>query len=130
MIQYINYYYINNIYLILSNNNLSKICNFSLSNSKAENILCLNVKEISSFADEIIIVTANSNRHAASVSQKLVEHLKKNNINVIGVEGELDSGWILVDCGDIVVNIMKQDQRDFYDLEGLWGENSLLKKFN
>ena len=69
----------------MSNNNLSKICNFSLSNSKAENILCLNVKEISSFADEIIIVTANSNRHAASVSQKLVEHLKKNNINVIGV---------------------------------------------
>ena len=114
----------------MSNNNLSKICNFSLSNSKAENILCLNVKEISSFADEIIIVTANSNRHAASVSQKLVEHLKQNNINVIGVEGELDSGWILVDCGDIVVNIMKQDQRDFYDLEGLWGENSLLKKFN
>ena len=114
----------------MSNNNLSKICNFSLSNSKAENILCLNVKEISSFADEIIIVTANSNRHAASVSQKLVEHLKKNNINVIGVEGEFDSGWILVDCGDIVVNIMKQDQRDFYDLEGLWGESSLLKKFN
>ena len=82
------------------------------------------------FADEIIIVTANSNRHAVSVSQKLVEHLKQNNINVIGVEGELDSGWILVDCGDIVVNIMKQDQRDFYDLEGLWGENSLLKKLN
>ena len=64
------------------------------------------------------------------IIEKLVEHLKKNNINVIGVEGELDSGWILVDCGDIVVNIMKQDQRDFYDLEGLWGENSLLKKFN
>ena len=114
----------------MSNKSLSQICNFSLNESKAENILCLNVEEISSFADEIIIVTVNSNRHAASVSQKLVEHLKQNNINVIGVEGELDSGWILVDCGDIVVNIMKQDQRDFYDLEGLWGENSLLKKLN
>ena len=36
-------------------------------------------------------------------------------------------GWILVDCGDVVVNIMKQDQRDLYDLEGLWGQNSLLR---
>ena len=42
----------------------------------------------------------------------------------------MDSGWILVDCGDVIVNIMKQDQRDLYDLEGLWGENSPLKNFN
>ena len=88
------------------------------------------MKDISSFADEIIIVTANSNRHASSVSNKLVNNLKKNNINILGVEGELESGWILVDCGDVIVNIMKQDQRDLYDLEGLWGENSPLKNFN
>ena len=107
--------------------NLSKICNNSLSESKAENILLLNVKGISSFADEIIIATANSNRHAASVSKKLVDKLKKNNIDIISLEGELETGWILVDCGDVVVNIMKQDQRDLYDLEGLWGQNSLLR---
>ena len=114
----------------MSKKNISQICNFSLTESKAEDILLLNVKGISSFTDEIIIVTANSNRHAASVSEKLVDNLKKNNINVIGVDGEVDSGWILVDCGDVVVNIMKQDQRDFYDLEGLWGENSTLKNAN
>ena len=59
---------------------------------------------------------------------KLVDCLKENNINIIGVEGSLDSGWILVDCGDVVINIMRQEQREFYDLEGLWGENTLLKK--
>ena len=107
--------------------NLSQICNSSLSESKAKDILLLNVKEISSFADEIILATANSNRHAASVSKKLVDNLKENNINIISVEGELETGWILVDCGDVVVNIMKQDQRDLYDLEGLWGQNSLLR---
>ena len=112
----------------MSKKNLSQICNLSLIESKAQDILSINVKGISSFADEIIIVTANSNRHAASVSEKLVEYLKKNNINVIGVEGGIESGWILVDCGDVLVNIMKQDQRDFYDLEGLWGESSFLKK--
>ena len=88
------------------------------------------MKDISSFADEIIIVTANSHRHASSVSNKIVNNLKKNNINILDVEGELESGWILVDCGDVIVNIMKQDQRDLYDLEGLWGENSPLKNFN
>ena len=77
----------------MSNKNLSKLCNYSLSESKAENILLLNVKGISSFTDEIIIATANSNRHAISVSEKLVSYLKENNINIIGIEGEVDSGW-------------------------------------
>ncbi len=110
------------------NKNLSKICNNSLIESKADDILSLNVKDISSFADEIILATASSNRHAASTSQKLVDSLKENKINIIGVEGEIESGWILVDCGDVVVNIMKKDERDFYDLEGLWGDKSILKK--
>jgi len=114
----------------LPNTKLSKLCSNSLNESKAENILFLNVKNISSFTDEIIIATANSNRHATSVSEKLVSHLKKNNINIIGIEGEEDSGWMLVDCGDVVINIMKQDQRDFYDLEGLWGNRNPLHLTN
>ena len=108
--------------------NLSKICNHSLIESKAVDLLSLDVKNISSFADVIILATATSNRHAVAVSEQLVEYLKKNKFNILGVEGETDSGWILVDCGDVVINIMRQEQRDFYDLEGLWGENTLLKK--
>ena len=107
---------------------LSNICNHSLFDSKAEDITLLDVKEVSSFADEIIIATANSNRHVNSVSEKLVEALKENKINIIGVEGERDSGWILVDCGDVVINIMRREQREFYDLESLWGENEPKKK--
>lgn len=105
-------------------NTLSEICNTSLIDSKAENLLNLDVKNISSFTDEIILATASSNRHAFSVSEKLVDCLKQNKIQIISIEGEADSGWILVDCGDVVVNIMKQEQRDFYDLEGLWGQKS------
>ena len=101
---------------------LSNICNQSLDESKAEDVIILDVRTVSSFADEIIIATANSNRHATSVSNKLVEYLKEKKINIIGVEGESSSGWILVDCGDVVINIMKQEQREFFDLESLWGE--------
>ena len=46
------------------------------------------------------------------------------------VEGKVESGWILVDCGSVIVNIMKEEIRDFYDLEGLWGENTLLSNIN
>ena len=114
----------------MPNTKLSKLCSNSLSESKAENILFLDVKSISSFTDEIIIATANSNRHATSVSEKLVSYLKKNNINIIGIEGEADSGWMLVDCGDVVINIMKKEQRDFYDLEGLWQNMTPIEESN
>ena len=112
----------------MSTKNLSNICNYSLIESKAVDLLSLDVKNISSFADEIILATATSNRHAVSVSEQLVDRLKENKLHILGVEGEIDSGWILVDCGEVVINIMRQEQRDFYDLEGLWGENTLLKK--
>ena len=110
----------------MSKKTLSEVCNLSLIDSKAEDLLVLDVENISSFADKIIIATATSNRHAISISEKLVDCLKENKFNILGVEGEIDSGWILVDCGDIVINIMRKEQREFYDLEGLWGENTLI----
>ena len=110
----------------MSKKTLSELCNLNLIDSKAEDLLVLDVENISSFADQIIIATATSNRHALSVSEKLVDCLKENKFNILGVEGEIDSGWILVDCGDIVINIMRKEQREFYDLEGLWGENTLI----
>ena len=105
---------------------LAEICKDSLTDSKAVDILNLDVKGISSFADQIIIATANSNRHAKSVSEKLVNKLKQDKVHIIGVDGEVESGWILVDCGRIIINIMKKEEREFYDLEGLWGEKTLL----
>ena len=114
----------------MSKKTLSEVCNLSLIDSKAEDLLVLDVENISSFADKIIIATATSNRHAISISEKLVDCLKENKFNILGVEGEIDSGWILVDCGDIVINIMRKEQREFYDLEGLWGEDTLITQKN
>lgn len=114
----------------MSEKNLQNICKKSLEDNKAENILVLDIEGISSFADVIIIATANSNRHAKSLADKLVESIKANNKNIINVEGKVESGWILVDCGGVVVNIMKEEIREFYDLEGLWGENTLLNSSN
>ena len=114
----------------MSEKKLQNICQKSLEDNKAENILSLDIEGISSFADVIMIATANSNRHAKSLADKLVESIKAGNKNVLNVEGKVESGWILVDCGGVVVNIMKEEIREFYDLEGLWGENTLLNSSN
>jgi ribosome-associated protein len=114
----------------LPEKNIQNICKKSLEDNKAENILALDIEGISSFADVIMIATANSNRHAKSLADKLVESIKASNKNILSVEGGVESGWILVDCGGVVVNIMKEDTREFYDLEGLWGENTLLNSIN
>ena len=93
---------------------------------KAQNVLILDVRDISGFADWLIIATASSSRNAKAIANKLIESIKVNQQNLVGIEGEDDSEWILVDCGDVVVNIMQKDTREFYDLESLWGEKTLV----
>ena len=105
---------------------LKTICCNALDDLKAQNILVLDIREISGFADWFIIATASSSRNAKAISNKLIESLKLQEQHLVGIEGQEDSEWILVDCGDVIVNIMQQDTREFYDLESLWGEKTLV----
>ena len=105
---------------------LKKIYIEALNELKAQNILILDVRDISGFADWLIIGTASSSRNAKAIANKLIESIKVNQQNLVGIEGEDDAEWILVDCGDVVVNIMQKDTREFYDLESLWGEKTLV----
>ena len=81
----------------MPNTKLSKLCSNSLCESKAENILFLDVKSTSSFTDEIIIATANSNRQAMSVSEKLVSFLKKNKPQNISINIGTGKGTSVLD---------------------------------
>jgi ribosome-associated protein len=106
---------------------LKTICCEALDDLKAQNILVLDIREISGFADWFIIATASSSRNAKAISNKLIESIKSSSDqHLVGIEGQDDSEWILVDCGDVVVNIMQHDTREFYDLESLWGEKTLV----
>ena len=105
---------------------LKSICLDALDEMKAKNILSLDIRDISNFADWFIIATASSSRNAKAISNKIIEEVKLNKLHVIGVEGQEDSEWVLIDCGDIVINVMQQEAREFYDLESLWGEATLI----
>ena len=105
---------------------LKTICLEALNDLKAQDIIVLDIRDISGFADWLVIGTASSSRNAKAIANKLIESIKEHQKNLIGIEGEGDAEWILIDCGDVVVNIMQKETREFYDLESLWGEKTLV----
>ena len=92
----------------------------SLEDIKAVNPVAINVKNISSLTDFMIIASGTSNRHIKAISEKVIDGLKKNKIKEVKVEGQGGDDWVLVDAGDVIVHLMSSEAREFYDLESLW----------
>lgn len=87
----------------------------------------LEVREQCSFADYFIICSGGSKRQVSALAQHLEEDLAKVKIKPLGVEGLQEGLWVLMDYNTVVVHIFFRELREFYDLEGLWGE--ALKNF-
>ena len=101
-------------------NDLSKILIKALDVLKAQNIEVLDVRELTSITDIMIIASGRSSRQVKAMADKLIETAKKLNIPPLGVEGEQQGEWILVDLGDVVAHLMHPTTRDYYQLEKLW----------
>lgn len=93
-----------------------------LSDKRAEDILLLDIRGVTFFADYFVIASAETVRHTQALCDALDEELTKDGVSAWGREGEAGSGWVLLDYGDVVVHIFSPEQRSFYDLEGLWRE--------
>jgi ribosome-associated protein len=93
-----------------------------LEERKAENILLLDVQEVTILADYFVICSATSERQIRALSGDLSRQLKAEVGKPLNVEGQADSGWVLVDYGDVIVHIFSPSMRTFYDLEGFWKE--------
>jgi len=92
----------------------------ALEDIKGQNIVSLDVAGVSDVMDTMIIATGTSNRHVKSLAASVVEDLKKQGHQPIGVEGMESSDWVLVDYGNSVIHVMLPQTRKFYDLEKLW----------
>ena len=92
----------------------------SLEDLKARDITTLNLAENNSYTDYIVIATGNSTRHVKSMAQELVTQAKKQGVPPIGVEGEADGDWVLVDLGSVVVHLMLEQTRAYYQIEKIW----------
>jgi ribosome-associated protein len=92
-----------------------------LSEHKGEGTVVLDISTLSSFADYFVISTARSAAHLAGLHRQLTEYLHARGIRASNRhKSRPETGWVLVDCGDIVVHLMEAEQRSFYELERLW----------
>lgn len=89
---------------------------------KGRDVILLNLQGISMVTDYFLIVTGNSTTQVKAITDNLSEKLPELGLPVLRIEGLQEAKWVLVDCGDLVVHVMTPDQREFYNLERLWGD--------
>ncbi len=99
---------------------LQKIVVTALEDLKAVDIVVLDVRRMTSVTDFMVIASGTSDRHVRALLNNVVEAVKAQGVRPLGIEGERDAQWGLVDLGDVVVHIMLPPVRDFYQLEKLW----------
>ncbi len=94
----------------------------ALEDVKAFDILDMDVRRITTVADFMIIASANSTRQTRALANNVQVKMKDINIDILGVEGEEEGDWVLVDIGDIIVHIMTPTTRAYFNLEELWSD--------
>ena len=101
-------------------NKMQKIAVAALEEVKAQDIQVLDVRKMTSMCDSMIIASAQSTRQVKALADNVRDRMKAAGAQIIGVEGEQASEWVLVDCGDIIVHVMQPAVRAHYKLEELW----------
>lgn len=87
---------------------------------QASDIVLLDMREICSFTDYLVILNGESDRQIEAIRQAIEEALKGKSIALHHYEGNADSGWLLLDVGDVIVHIFAPFERDYYQLDRLW----------
>ncbi len=103
-------------------NKIQRWVQSTLEDAKARDVTVLDMRRISDFTDYMVIATGTSNRHVQSTADRVVEALRERGVRTVGVEGEKIGDWVLIDFGDVVVHMMREEIRDFYNLEKLWSD--------
>ncbi|MBI5385029.1 MAG: ribosome silencing factor [Verrucomicrobia bacterium] len=102
---------------------LALACRKFADDKKAENLVVLDVRKLSSVTDFFVIVSATSEPHMRAIAEEISEkNREKNGERPRAVDGTLRASWMVIDYVDVIVHIMRSDLRSHYDLEGLWGD--------
>jgi ribosome-associated protein len=93
-----------------------------LEDKQARDVVALDVRAINSITEAVLIASAANARHAQALADTLMEKFSEQDLEVLGMEGYRPGSWILIDCNDVVVHIFQENERGFYNLEGLWSK--------
>ena len=94
----------------------------AVSEKKAQNLIILDVRGLTSIADVFIICSGRSNRQVNAIADAAVASLKKSKIKPLSVEGTREGHWVLLDYGNVIIHVFYEPIRKMFDLEGLWAD--------
>jgi ribosome-associated protein len=107
---------------------LALLCRELADNKKGEDILVLDVREISSITDYFVIASGTSEPHLRAISEEILDTLRDDyGLRPKSVDGTWQGGWLVLDLFDVIVHVMRPEVRVRYDLEGLWGDAPRVK---
>ena len=107
---------------------LALLCRDLAENRKAENIVVLDVHDVSSVTDYFVIASGTSEPHLRAITEEITEKLRKEHqLRPRAVDGTLHTAWIVLDFFDVIVHVMRSNVRERYNLEGLWGDAPQVK---
>ncbi|WP_100406725.1 ribosome silencing factor [Bacillus solitudinis] len=104
------------------NSNILELAVKVIDDKRAENIVALNMKGISLIADYFVICHGNSEKQVQAISHELKKAFQEEGIDIKRLEGYDQARWVLIDLGDVVVHVFHKDERQYYNLEKLWGD--------
>jgi ribosome-associated protein len=107
---------------------LALLCRELADNKKAEDIIILDVRELSSITDYFVIASGTSEPHLRAIVDEIVDELKEDHdLRPNAIDGTFHGAWVVLDYFDVVVHVMRRDVREKYDLETLWGDAPRVK---
>lgn len=111
----------------MNNKEIALLATKVLDQKKAQDIVCIDISVKSSFADYFVLASGNTERQIKSLSDDIDDEFAKNEIFVKSIEGQASSGWILMDYGDVIVNVLTTEMRQRYNIEKVWGDCEFLE---
>ena len=107
---------------------LARLCRELADNKKAEGIVVLDVRKLSSVTDYFVICSGTSEPHLRAITDEVTDKLREeHHLRPRAIDGTLHTAWLVLDYFDVIVHIMRSDTREHYDLESLWGDASRVK---
>ena len=107
---------------------LALLCRELADNKKGEDIVILDVRDLSSVTDYFVIASGNSEPHLRAITDEITDKLRQEHqLRPKAIDGTLQAAWIVIDYFDVIVHVMRTDVRERYDLEALWGDAPRVK---
>ena len=101
-------------------NNFAQLITDTMEDLKAEDVQTFDVRTLTTMTDFMIIASGRSDRQVKAIAEKVIEMAKSIQVRPLGVEGQQQAEWILIDFGDVIAHIMRPATRAYYQLEKLW----------